>query len=332
MRNLLTDVAGVRVGHADDARLASGLTAVVFDAPATASIAIHGGAPGVRDTALLEPEMTVEAVDALVLSGGSAFGLDGMGGAMAALAEKGRGFAVGADPRADRARRGSVRPRQWWRQGLGPAAALLGLRLRGGRGGGSRLRARQRRGWVRRHHGRPQGRARLVQRATRRAAMRSGRSRPSMRWARRRSATARISGPPPTSGTANSAASAFRSSIAPARRPSAPRARRRRTPPSASSSTDAVLTKAQCKRLAVVAQGGLALALRPAHAALDGDVVFAAATGMNPRPVDHPRPDRDRRISRPRRWRAPSRGVCTRRPPCPSRARSRVGGASSAGP
>ena len=53
MRNLLTDVPGVRVGHAGDERLASGLTAVVFDAPATASIAIHGGAPGVRDTALL---------------------------------------------------------------------------------------------------------------------------------------------------------------------------------------------------------------------------------------------------------------------------------------
>ena len=95
MRNLVTDVPGLRVGHAGDGRLASGLTALVFDRPAVASIAIHGGAPGVRDTALLEPEMTVEAVDAVVLSGGSAFGLDGMGGVMAALAVRGRGFAVG---------------------------------------------------------------------------------------------------------------------------------------------------------------------------------------------------------------------------------------------
>ena len=58
--NLITDVAGVRVGQADDAALASGVTAVVFDAPAVASVAIHGGAPGLRDAALLEPEMTVE--------------------------------------------------------------------------------------------------------------------------------------------------------------------------------------------------------------------------------------------------------------------------------
>ena len=90
--NLITDVAGVRVGSAHDARLASGVTAVVFDEPAVASIATHGGSPAVRDTALLEPEMTVERVDGFVLSGGSAFGLDAAGGAMAYLFEQGRGF------------------------------------------------------------------------------------------------------------------------------------------------------------------------------------------------------------------------------------------------
>src|ERR1700709_1681187 len=95
MLNLITDVPGLRVGHAQDERLASGVTTVVFDAPATASIAFGGGAPGVRDTALLEPEMTVQEVDALVLSGGSAFGLDSMGGVQAALREQGRGIAVG---------------------------------------------------------------------------------------------------------------------------------------------------------------------------------------------------------------------------------------------
>ena len=56
MRNLITDVAGLKVGHAQDEGVASGVTAVVFDAPAVASIAIHGGAPGVRDAALLEPD------------------------------------------------------------------------------------------------------------------------------------------------------------------------------------------------------------------------------------------------------------------------------------
>ena len=90
--NLITDVDGVRVGSAEDARLASGVTVVLFDQPAIASIAINGGAPALRDTALLEPEMTVERVDGFVLSGGSAFGLDAAGGAMAYLAEIGRGF------------------------------------------------------------------------------------------------------------------------------------------------------------------------------------------------------------------------------------------------
>ena len=80
MKNLITDVAGVKIGHADDIRAATGATAIVFDEPAIASIAILGGAPGTRDTALLEPEMTVEHIDAIVLSGGSAFGLDAAGG------------------------------------------------------------------------------------------------------------------------------------------------------------------------------------------------------------------------------------------------------------
>ena len=90
--NLITDVEGVRVGSADDAVLASGVTVVLFDEPAVASIAINGGAPALRDTALFEPEMTVERVDGFVLSGGSAFGLDAAGGAMAYLAEIGRGY------------------------------------------------------------------------------------------------------------------------------------------------------------------------------------------------------------------------------------------------
>ena len=94
--NLLPDVPGLAVGNAGDARLASGVTVVIFDEPAVASLAIHGGAPGVRDTALLEPEMTVERIDALALSGGSSFGLDAMGGVLAALRSGGAGsFAIG---------------------------------------------------------------------------------------------------------------------------------------------------------------------------------------------------------------------------------------------
>src|SRR5215204_2893700 len=94
LRNLITAVAGVRVGHADDHRLASGVTAIVFDTPAVAAIDVRGGAPGTRDTELLDPAMTVERIDAVVLSGGSAFGLEAASGVQAWLREQGRGFAI----------------------------------------------------------------------------------------------------------------------------------------------------------------------------------------------------------------------------------------------
>src|SRR6266853_2260164 len=94
MNNLLTDIAGVRVGHADDAALASGVTAVVFDKPAVAAIDVRGGGPGTREGALLDVANTVERIDAIALAGGSAFGLEAGGGIQAWLAEQGRGFAV----------------------------------------------------------------------------------------------------------------------------------------------------------------------------------------------------------------------------------------------
>jgi L-aminopeptidase/D-esterase-like protein len=95
MRNLLTDVAGLRVGQAEAARLKSGVTVVVCDTAAVASVHVMGGAPGTRETDLLQAEFLVEAVDAIVLSGGSAFGLDAASGVMAALSRDGRGYRVG---------------------------------------------------------------------------------------------------------------------------------------------------------------------------------------------------------------------------------------------
>ena len=80
LRNLITDIAGIRVGNAEDPRLASGVTAIVFDEPAVAAVDVRGGAPGTRETDLLEPHRTVERIDAVVLSGGSAFGLDAPSG------------------------------------------------------------------------------------------------------------------------------------------------------------------------------------------------------------------------------------------------------------
>jgi L-aminopeptidase/D-esterase-like protein len=94
--NLLTDIAGLCVGHATDTTLGSGVTVIVFDRPTLASGSVLGGAPGGRDTALLDPAMTVTEVDALVLSGGSAFGLDAAGGVQAGLRGLGRGFPVGS--------------------------------------------------------------------------------------------------------------------------------------------------------------------------------------------------------------------------------------------
>src|ERR1700754_1580951 len=95
MRNMLTDVPGLKVGKAHEEGLASGPTAFLFDARALASADVRGGGPGARETELLRPEQTVERVDAIVLSGGSAFGRDAPGGVMSWLREQGRGFRIG---------------------------------------------------------------------------------------------------------------------------------------------------------------------------------------------------------------------------------------------
>jgi L-aminopeptidase/D-esterase-like protein len=84
--NLITDVAGLHVGNAEDSRLRSGVTAVLFEQAAVAAVDVRGGGPGTRETDLLAPENTVQAIDALVLSsGGSAFGLDAAAGVQARL-------------------------------------------------------------------------------------------------------------------------------------------------------------------------------------------------------------------------------------------------------
>lgn len=93
--NLITDVEGLRVGNAQDAGLKSGVTVLTADAPFACGVHVMGGAPGTRETDLLAPDRLVQVVDALVLSGGSAFGLGAAEGVMAGLRAGGRGFAVG---------------------------------------------------------------------------------------------------------------------------------------------------------------------------------------------------------------------------------------------
>src|SRR6266446_951870 len=91
-RNLITDVAGIRVGQAEDLTARSGVTVVLPDAPARAVVDIRGGAPGTRETDALDPASLGVKVDAIVLSGGSAFGLDAASGVMGWLSANGRGF------------------------------------------------------------------------------------------------------------------------------------------------------------------------------------------------------------------------------------------------
>lgn len=93
-KNLITDVAGLKVGNAQDARVKSGTTVLTADAPFSSAVHVMGGAPGTRETDLLAPDKTVEKVDALVLSGGSAVGLDAASGVADALRSAGRGFLV----------------------------------------------------------------------------------------------------------------------------------------------------------------------------------------------------------------------------------------------
>lgn len=94
--NSLCDIEGLRVGNAQDDILKSGTTVVLGDVPFTASVAVMGGAPGTRETDLLAPDKSVAAVDALVLSGGSAFGLDACSGVVDGLRADGRGFRIGS--------------------------------------------------------------------------------------------------------------------------------------------------------------------------------------------------------------------------------------------
>jgi D-aminopeptidase len=92
---LALPIRGLRAGHAQDPALASGATVLLFDAPVVAAAHVSGGAPGGFDAALLEPGRSIEQVDAIVLSGGSAFGLEACAGVQAALREAGRGLPVG---------------------------------------------------------------------------------------------------------------------------------------------------------------------------------------------------------------------------------------------
>jgi len=276
--NLITDVAGLRVGNTHDSLLRSGITAVLFDQPAVAAVDVRGGGPGSRETDLLAPENTVEAIDAVVLSGGSAFGLDAAGGVQARLREQGRGFAVRSArvpsvPAAALFDLLNGGDKQWGLFSphrdfgvaavdaagrnftLGSAGAGFGATtadLRGGLGSASVVS--------------PEGYtvgAVVAVNAVGQTTIGDG---PHF-WAAPYEIASEFGGlgwPVPFPSTAL----ALRA-----------KGLRAGNTTIAVFATDAMLTKPQARRLAVAAQDGLARAIRPVHTPLDGDTVFAASTG-----------------------------------------------------
>lgn len=95
MNQSITDVPGIKVGHAQDWEAGTGCTVIIVENGAVAGVDVRGGAPGTRETDLLDPVNIVQKIHAIYLSGGSAFGLDGASGVMHFLEEKGIGFVTG---------------------------------------------------------------------------------------------------------------------------------------------------------------------------------------------------------------------------------------------
>ena len=285
MRNLLTDIAGIAVGHATDLGLGSGATAVLFDEPATASVVILGGAPGSRDTALLEPEMTQQKVDGFMLSGGSAFGLDAAGGAQAALRAQGRGLRLGPaviplipqaivfdlnnggnkdwglfSPYRDLGYQAAIAaaPGDFALGTVGAGTGATTATVKGGLGSASAITST---GHI------------IAALAVVNAIGTATIGDSPYFWAAPFEVGTEFGGRgwPTALNTGDLAL----------------RAKGRQRPGETATTiaiiaTDAVLTKSQAKRLCIMANDGLARALFPAHAPSDGDTVFGAATGAKP--------------------------------------------------
>ncbi len=280
-RNLITDIPGIRVGHAADATLGSGSTAIVFDKAMVGSVDIRGGGPGTRETALLDPAQTVDGIDAIMLSGGSAFGLDAASGVQAYMREQGRGFRIrdavipiipgailfdllnGGDknwgrfpPYRDLGYQAAASASADFK--LGSEGAGLGATtatLKGGVGSASA----QTRGGV------TVG-ALAVVNAVGTVTVGSG---PHF-WAAPFEHGSEFGGRGlPAKFTENDLAIRAKGGT-------------QENTTIAVIATDAALTKAQCNRLAVMAHDGFARAIYPVHTPLDGDVIFSVATGDKP--------------------------------------------------
>lgn len=279
--NLITDVPGLTVGNADEKTLKSGATVLLGDAPMTCSYSVMGGAPGTRETDLLEPDKSAPGVDALVLAGGSAFGLAAAQGVMDGLHQMGRGFAVHAariplvpsaiifDLLNGGQKNWTTNPypalghqalenasRQFALGTVGAGAGAQTAMHKGGLGSAS----------VEIDDGIMVG-ALVIANPLGSVTTPSGRH----FWAAPFEMKSEFGalGPEPEHGY----------QIPPPSRKAAAMAELGNTT-IAIIATDAILDKAQCKRVATAAQDGIARAIVPAHTPFDGDLVFAAATGQ----------------------------------------------------
>jgi L-aminopeptidase/D-esterase-like protein len=288
--NLITDVAGLRVGQAEDAAARSGVTVILADDRAVCAVDVRGGAPGARETDALAPENLVDAADAVVLCGGSVYGLAAADGVTAVLGAAAKGYRMSVAPgvpvspivpAAILYDLGNGGAKDWGesppyrdlgaaatrsagvRFALGSAGAGLGAmagRLKGGVGSASVVSA----------DGFTVGAIAAVNSFGAVVAP-GGRT----FWATPYEIGAEFGG----LGSAGLVAAPDDWGLA---KGSAGDNLGRANTTIACIATDAALTPAEAKRLAIMAQDGLARAIRPAHAPFDGDVVFAFATGKRP--------------------------------------------------
>jgi len=285
MNNLLTDITGVRVGHAGDATLASGVTAVIFDQPVIAAMDVRGGGPGTREGALLDLANTVEKIDAIALSGGSAFGLEAGGGVQAWLAEQGRGLNV----------RGAVIPivpgaicfdllnggnKKWGRfapyrdLGYAAAAATTSSFALGSAGAGLGALTANLKGGIGSASAQTSLGAKVAALAVVNALGTVTVGDGPWFWAAPFEVDGEYGGRGlPEKFTPDMLKMRIKGAVT-----------ETESTTLAVVVTDAALTKTQAKRLAMIAQTGFARAIYPVHAPMDGDVLFAAATGE--RPID----------------------------------------------
>ncbi|MCS0600300.1 P1 family peptidase [Streptomyces sp. LP11] len=291
----LTDVAGLRVGHATrrgDGWLTGTTVVLAPEGGAVAAVDVRGGGPGTKETDALDPRNLVRRVDAVVLSGGSAYGLDSASGVMAWLEERGRGVPVGADPAHvvpvvpaaclfDLGRGGDFRARPdatTGREAVEAAAATTpGTRVpEGSVGAGTGAVAGGLKGGV----------------GTAGAVLDSGITVGALVVVNAAGAVL-----DPETGALYGELSGGRVTYPPdhvhqaARRRLAESTARNAAPQLNTTlavvATDAALSKAQAQKLAGTAHDGIARAVRPVHLLHDGDTVFALATGA--RPLDaHP--------------------------------------------